>query len=338
MTRLGVVTIGRNEGERLRRCLMSLRRHLPPHTPVVYVDSGSTDGSVALAHSFDVHVVELDMSTPFTMARGRNAGFAQLTHIAPGLTYVQFLDGDCELMPGWIETAQRTLDSDAILAVVSGRRRERHPEASIYNRLADMEWDTPIGEARYCHGDAMMRVAALQAVGGFNASLIAGEEPELCVRLRQSGWRVHRIDHDMTLHDAAIMRFSQWWNRCMRGGWAYAEGAAMHGRPPERHKVRESRSVWFWGAVLPTCSLLLMPCTGGWSLLALMLYGVLAVRIMWRCLHRGDTLPIALLYAFFNMIAKFPQAIGQVRYLLHRMRGQPARLIEYKPAPEVSCP
>lgn len=337
MTTLGVVTIGRNEGARLQRCLRSLRSLLTPDTPVVYVDSGSTDDSVAYARSLRVDVVELDMSVPFTMARGRNAGFRHLLERHPQLKYVQFLDGDCELLPGWIEAGIAALDADDDLAVVSGRRRERHLDVSIYNRLADMEWDTPVGEARYCHGDALMRVAALLEVGLFNPTLIAGEEPELCVRLRAAGWRIRRIDHDMTLHDAAMTHIRQWWNRCVRGGWAYAQGAAMHGQSPERHKLRESRSVWLWGLILPVTSLTLVSWTNGWSLVALAMYPFLLLRIAIRHWHRGYLIRDALLYATFNVLAKFPQAVGQMRYWFHRVSRQPARLIEYKPAEQASC-
>jgi len=336
-SRLGIVTIGRNEGERLRRGLEALRRLLPVGTPVVYVDSGSTDGSVGLARSLDAHVVELDMSVPFTMARGRNAGYDYLRQMHPDVNVIQFIDGDCELLPGWIEEGLRTLQENPRLAVVSGRRRERFPEASIYNQLADMEWDTPVGEVKACHGDAMIRVEALEQVGSFNAAMIAGEEPELCVRLRAAGWRIHRLDVDMTLHDAAMTRFSQWWNRCVRGGWAYAEGAAMHGAPPERHNVRQSRSVWFWGLLLPLAALLLAWPTGGYSLLAMLAYPLLFVRIMRHRIQRDDTARKAMLYAGFNVLAKFPQLVGQIRYHLHRRRGTPARLIEYKPSEGVSC-
>ena len=80
--------------------------------------------------------------------------------------------------------------------------------------------DTPIGPARACGGDALMLYAAVQAVGGYRDSLIAGEEPELCLRLRQAGGEVWRIDAEMTLHDAALLRFGQWWRRTRRAGHA----------------------------------------------------------------------------------------------------------------------
>ena len=168
--RIGVVAIGRNEGERLRACLESARRDCEA---LVYVDSGSTDDSVEIARSLGAQVVDLDLSIPFTAARARNAGFERLCREWPDVTYVQFVDGDCELEAGWIAKAEQTLDSED-WAVVCGRRRERYREATIYNRLCDMEWDTPVGPAAACGGDAMMRVDVFRQVGGFSEDLIAG--------------------------------------------------------------------------------------------------------------------------------------------------------------------
>ena len=241
---VGVVAIGRNEGERLRACLLSAVRDA---AAVVYVDSGSTDGSVELARSLGVHVVPLDMSIPFTAARARNEGCATLCDTLQHLQAVQFVDGDCEILPGWIAAAAAVLDADTDTAVVCGRRRERFPGASVYNRLCDMEWNTPVGVARACGGDALIRLSAFQQVGGYDPAVIAGEEPELCVRLRAAGWIIRRIDHEMTLHDAAMTRLGQWWKRNVRAGHAYAQGNAMHGGPPERFREREVRSIRVWG-------------------------------------------------------------------------------------------
>jgi len=331
MTRIGVVTIGRNEGERLIRCLKSAIALLPQDTPIIYVDSGSTDGSVEAAKSLGVQVINLDMSLPFTMARGRNTGFRYLIEHFPDIKYVQFIDGDCELIPGWIEQARETLDNDDKLAIACGRRRERFPDASIYNRLADMEWNTPVGEAKACGGDALIRVDAIREVNGYNETLIGGEEPEMCIRLRQRGWKIARIDADMTYHDAAMLKFSQWWKRSIRGGWAVAEGAAMHGEPPERYMIRESLSGWIWGLFIPLLGLGLAWFTSGLSLLLFLGYLVLVWRIYrYRCSYFDDRPSHAWLYAIFCVLFKFPQVVGQIKYWLTRWRGQQATLIEYK--------
>ena len=221
---IDAVVIGRNEGARLVACLGSVRGQV---RRLVYVDSGSTDASVAAARAAGAHVVALDMTLPFTAARARNAGLTVLAEAPPD--YVQLIDGDCVLDPGWIAAALAAFDRHPRAVVVCGRRRERFPEASVYNRLADLEWDTPVGQARACGGDALMRFAPVMTVGGFRDDLIAGEEPELCLRLARAGGEVWRIDAEMTLHDANLLRFGQWWRRMVRAGHAFAEGAALHG-------------------------------------------------------------------------------------------------------------
>jgi GT2 family glycosyltransferase len=330
MTHLGIVAIGRNEGERLRRCLGSV---IGPGRTVVYVDSGSTDGSVAMARALGAEVVELDLSVAFTAARARNAGFERLEQVAPGVELVQFVDGDCEVAPGWLARAAAAFEEQPEAAIVAGRRRERHPEQTVYNRLADLEWDTPIGESDACGGDALVRAEAFRRAGGYDPTIIAGEEPELCLRIRRAGWKVLRLDAEMTVHDMAMSRFAQWWRRTVRAGHAYAEGAARHGRGPERHFVRDVRSILFWGAGVPIAAALLAWPTYGLSLALLAGYPVLFAKTA-RYYHRRRGWPAsdARLFAAACVVGKFPQAIGVARYWAGRIGGRPSRIIEYKGA------
>lgn len=308
------VVIGRNEGARLLICLRSLRPHV---RRLIYVDSGSQDQSVEAARELGAEVVELDMSVPFTAARARNAGFAQL---GDATDLVQFVDGDCEVDPDWIPAAKQFLATHPNVAVVCGRRRERHPEQSIYNRLCDAEWDTPTGEAKACGGDALMRAAALRAVCGYRDDLIAGEEPEMCLRLRQQGWKIWRLDHEMTLHDAQMLKFSQWWKRSRRAGHAFAEGAALHGAPPEKHWVAETRRACLWGGVSPMillCASLISP----WGLLG---FGIYPLQIL-RLGRRMGYWP-----ACFSVLGKFAENAGVMEYWLNRLRGKSRGILEYK--------
>jgi glycosyltransferase involved in cell wall biosynthesis len=326
---IGLVAIGRNEGKRLEACLNSVIGQV---TNIVYVDSGSTDDSVNMAKSLGVEVVNLDLSIPFTAARSRNAGLERLLAINPQVEFVQFVDGDCAIADDWLTAARQVLETKPTVAVVCGRRRERFPAQSIYNKLCDIEWQTPIGEAKYCGGDALMRIEALQQVAGFNPQLIAGEEPELCVRLRQNNWQILRIDHEMTLHDAQMFAFGQWWKRSLRSGHAYAEGNWLHGQPPEYHWVKETRSIWLWGLLLPAIALILAPFTRGLSLLIVLAGYLLITYKTYNYYHKNRNFPRqdALLYAFFCVLAKFPQMFGQVKFHLGRWQGKQQQLIEYK--------
>lgn len=325
--RVGIVVIGRNEGERLRKSLESMAAS---ESRIVYVDSGSTDGSLEMSRSKGVEVVELDLSIPFTAARARNAGFDRLLELEPELERVQFVDGDCEMVAGWLELAERTLTERPELAAVCGRRRERHPEASIYNLVCDIEWDTPIGEAAEFGGDVMVRAEAFRKVGGYNPAMIAGEDPELALRLRKLGYKLARIDAEMTRHDAAISRFGQWWLRTLRSGHAYAEISAVHAGPMVKVQMRESASIWFWGLGVPTAALLLAWPTRGLSLLLLLGYAVLYYRTRRGSAGRGLSAHDAKWYAFFLCLSKFPSALGQLKYWSNRIRGKGSRLIEYK--------
>ena len=328
MTQIGVVAIGRNEGERLLRCLASATGE---GRVLVYVDSGSSDGSVASARERGAHVVELSREAPFTAARARNAGLERLLEVAPDTEWVQFVDGDCEIVPEWWSAIARWLPGDPIVAALCGRRRERSPAASIYNRLCDLEWNTPVGRVGACGGDALMRVAALRAVGGFRAELIAGEEPELCFRLRAAGFAIERIGAEMTLHDAAMTSFAQWWRRAVRAGHAYAECFALHGHSAERFRARELRSILFWGGALPVLALASAWLTHGLSLVALIaLDEVLWLRV-WSARRRlGDSGPDAAAYATFVVVGKWAQLVGAARYAWNRALGRRAGLIEYK--------
>ncbi len=321
---IGIVVIGRNEGARLVACMESLG---PLARAAVYVDSGSSDGSVDAARDRGLTVVELDLGTPFTAARARNAGFETLCAARPDIRFVQFVDGDCRIVPGWIETAATFLVRHEGVAVVAGRRREVLPEASPYNALCDEEWDTPVGEALAVGGDCMMRAEAFRAVGGYAPDLIAGEEPELCARLRAKRWRIRRLDADMTLHDAAMTRFAQWWRRTERGGHAFAEVAARLRGSPVAIWQREERRALVWAVGLP--ALALAGPVFAHPLFAIVLAAYpLQVARLW---HRGTGNARARLRrAVFMTLAKFPEAQGALRYRVGRLVRRRVGLIEYK--------
>jgi glycosyltransferase involved in cell wall biosynthesis len=291
---------------------------------VVYVDSGSTDGSVEKGRELADAVVELDMRKPFTAARARNAGLERLLEVRAGLVYVFFVDGDCEVVDSWLATAVQFLIEKPEFAIVWGLRRERYPEKSIYNLLCDIEWqDYPLGETHACGGDAVARVDAIRAVKGYRADLICGEEPEMCFRLRRAGWRIFHLESPMTLHDAAIYRFSQWWRRMMRTGYGFAQGAVLYGTP-----MLETRRSWFWGLGVPLAGLMLAPFVGWWSTIILLIYPLQIVRLSMR--GGRPSARENWLRAGAFVLGKFPEMLGHVKYHFDLLRRSPTRLIEYK--------
>lgn len=244
------------------------------------------------------------------------------------------------LQPDWLEAGAAELLADASLAAVFGRRREVAPQASRYNWMCDIEWAVSPGPARYFGGDVMLRAAALDQAGGYPDEMIAGEEPDLAIRLRGHGWKIACLPVEMTLHDAAITRFGQWWRRATRSGHAYAELAARHRGGEFSDYARRTRGVLFWGVVLPVVAgfaiLLgavaerpLIAVAGGVLLcLPLAQFARLAIR-EWRIRPLGEALTIAT----FLMLSKPAQALGAARYWLARTRGRRATIIEYKGEP-----
>jgi len=324
--KIGAVAIGRNEGERLLRCLQSLIKDLKR---IVYVDSGSTDGSVEIALGMGIIVVELDMTKPFTAARARNAGLEKLLQCYPDLQYVQLVDGDCEVQSNWLEKGFDFMQKNNDYAAVCGRRRERFPKRSIYNQLCDIEWDTPSGESQACGGDALFRISALKAVDGYRNNLIAGEEPEMCYRMRQLGWKIMRLDAEMTLHDAAMTRFGQWWKRNQRAGHAYAESYALHGNEQEHFRKKETRSIVIWSALIPIAFVLLGLFDDDLLILWL-LYPLQILRLAWKYTKQLDSFYLSFIYAVSNVFGKWPQFIGVLAFLQNHASGQQSKLIEYK--------
>ncbi len=327
MGEVGIVAIGRNEGNRLKGCLTAAVR---AGLTIVYVDSGSTDGSTAIAHSLGVTIVELDASSPMGPSRARNAGAARLLRLDPQVKFIQFVDGDCELADGWISKGVRHLIAAPQVAVVCGRLRERFPSASVYNRLCDIEWDEPVGEARSCGGNCMMRVDAFLQVGGFDPNVLAGEEPELCLRLRARGWKVLRTNEEMAVHDAAMTRMGQWWRRAVRCGHAYAQGAWLHGSSPQRHYVRETRRAWTWGFLIPLVAVSAAWPSGGMTLLLLLFYPAQFCWVYRQARRRPLPRGYAAAYAASCVFSKFAEVYGIWKFGIRQLRGAPMQLIEHR--------
>lgn len=325
--KVAIVIIGRNEGDRLKRCLKSINEL---SATSVYVDSGSTDNSIEHAKSFGIASIQLNSHLPFSAGRARNEGFKFLLQSNQIFEYVQFLDGDCELNPSWIDNAISIIEQDQRLAIISGKLKEKYPEKSIYNRLCDIEWDTPIGEVTSCGGIFLIKRHAFQDIKGFNTSIIAGEEPELCYRLRQKGWKILKIDHKMALHDSAIYKFSQWWKRATRSGHAYAQGFLLHGNENEKFNFKDTLRIWCWAIIFPSIVLYFSFTVTPYSLLLFIIYLIQIIRVSFNINKRLKNWNNSFLYAFFNWLAKWPQSYGQLLFFFKHLIKNQHQIIEYK--------
>lgn len=324
---VSVVIIGRNEGHRLMRCLDSVAAidRTGFATEVIYVDSASTDGSPDAAAAAGAHVISVKPDRP-SAALGRNAGWK-----AARGEFILFLDGDTVLNPDFVKQALLRMQDSAI-AIVWGHRRELHPEHSIYNRVLDLDWIYPPGPSEFCGGDALVRRSVLATVGGFDASLIAGEEPEMCRRIRARGYRIEHIDAPMTGHDLGIRRFAGYWRRAYRAGHAYAEVARRFRDSPDPLWKRESRrNLLHAGALVGGMGL--APLSLVWPTVAAagaLFAGVVVVRTGIRSRWKSANPLTLMLYAVHSHLQQLPIALGQLAYALNARRGRNTRLIEYK--------
>ena len=326
---VSVVVIGRNEGLRLAACLRSIScTQGVSLREVIYVDSDSTDGSPDLARSFGAQVIVVHPQRP-TAAIGRNAGWRHAT-----AEMILFLDGDTILHPDFLRAALREMLSDRTVAAVWGHRRETHPEASIYNRVLDLDWVYAPGVVEFCGGDVLMRRAVLGKTSGFDETLIAGEEPELCRRIRALGYKILHIDQPMTGHDLQMMSFRQYWRRATRAGHAYAEVSQRFQNSEDPFWAADRRrnlirgGFWILSAAAAAISI---PWLG---LLPLLLWTILLValsaRSAWKARWKGSGASVLFLYGMHSHLQQVPILFGQLQYEWNARQGRSRQLIEYK--------
>jgi glycosyltransferase involved in cell wall biosynthesis len=327
---LSVVVIGRNEGARLSACLRSvLSAERAGHTlQLIYVDSASTDDSVQRAEALGATVISVRPERP-SAATGRNAGWR-----AASGDLVLFLDGDTVLDANFIPEAIAEMNSAEDIAVVWGHRRESNTGGSLFNRVLDLDWIYPPGDSAFCGGDALFRRSALMACEGFDATLIAGEEPELCARLRARGYRIRHIDAPMTLHDLAMTKWRQYWRRAERAGHAYAEISARFADRDGGLWRRDARRNRLHGAALTIGLTILLGATASGHLMIAMGGGTLAVatclRTAWRARWKSASALTLVLYGAHSHIQQIPILWGQIVWRQMARQGHRRGLIEYK--------
>ena len=173
-SRLSVVVIARNEERHIGACLEALKRALTqmPGTPVLLVDSSSTDRTIEIARRYPVAIYSY-AGPIFSAAAGRRIGFERTASRA-----VLFIDGDCCIEPGWIDLALGILERNRDVAVVYGARREVFEGATEEAIIA-----APKAAEYELGGNALYRASTLRTAGGFDPYLRAGEEAELLGRI-----------------------------------------------------------------------------------------------------------------------------------------------------------
>ena len=326
---LSIVVIGRNEGQRLKGCFESICAVRGfDKVQLIYVDSASTDGSPELASQFGAEVVVIHPERP-TAASGRNAGWIRATE-----EFILFLDGDTVLNPDFPRSALNAMIGDPGIGAVWGHRRELHPDKSIYIRVLDLEWIYRPGIMEACGGDVLMRRSVLLEVGGYDNGLIAGEEPELCRRMRSRGYSILHIDHPMTQHDLHITRWSQYWKHARRAGYAYAEVSDRFRFTEDPLWLADSRREFILGCFWPLSFAVALAASIHFRYLPMTIWFGLCLaasfRSAWRARWKSNDAITLFLYGLHSHLQHIPISLGQLQYILDKRRKRKRNLIEYK--------
>jgi glycosyltransferase involved in cell wall biosynthesis len=322
MPELSVVVIGKDEGERLKRCLASVRQMTEPAggLELIYVDSRSIDGSIQLAEQAGARVTILDAKRP-TAGAARNAGW----HMARA-PFILFLDGDCAVDPSFAVRALPEFN-DARTAAVFGRVTERHRETLLYDRMMEFDRFNPSpGPAPYCAGISIMRRSVLEAVDGFDPDLIACEEPDLCRRISKLDLLILRIDIPMAEHDLGMQQLSQYCRRAFRMGYGVAEVSSRY----PKSQTWDGRAAGVnstWGAMLFV--LLLLSATGiaywhSWApaIFTIGLSTAVALAIARKNRRKTNTRATCLLFGFFWVLKQLPSLFGGMAFRIDKLRGR----------------
>lgn len=303
-SKLGIVLIGRNESSRLKITLPPAKK---TGCSIVYVDSSSTDDSCELAHSLKIPVIELSADQPLSAARARNAGFEFLMQNDPDLEYVFFVDGDCSLQENFVHSALIYFAAQPKVVCICGFRLEEHPSKNFFHRITQAEWSRQTGEIPSCGGDALFRTQAFRSAGGFSTQMSAGEEFELCERLRAGGGTIVRLPEIAVYHDCAIATFGQYAKRMQRSGVALALGLKHY--QDKTYCKRRIAAAIFHGILVPLGSI--------FSPLCLLLWAISATRAYLWARRWHDPLT-SLAWAMHCIVSKPLETVGLITHFLTR--------------------
>lgn len=309
----GIVVIGRNEGKRLESCLDSVVDY---KVPTIYVDSASEDDSLAIAEKYPIGRIEIPYFKGICAAYARNQGAKKLLEVYPQIEFIQFVDGDTTLSKGWLQKASETFAEKPDVALVTGELLEKDHDSSIYKWVSMIEWQRAAGEISACGGNFAIRAKVFQELGGFNPKIIAGEDTEFCLRVRQAGWILYHAHAVMGTHDTKIGTFGEFWTRCVRTGYSFQQISGLYfNNAKEKLFLRDNISNWVYGGVVPALVILLLLFGYWWGLLLLLIYPLLFLRIYFIA-RKSWPMESSVRYALLCTLSKLPGFVGAAKYLL----------------------
>lgn len=296
---------------------------------IVFAPVGLAPEPLAVARRAGAVIVEGDERSLATGGRARNAGYRQLKKIAPHLRYVQFIDSDYALDPGWIATAEKFMERRPEVAIIEGAVQTQSGAHIEYRTIAEQKMREAIGEVPLiANASVFMRTENFEAAGGFRGDLLVCETEDLCVRQRRRGGRVWRLDAKMLICDSQKQNLARWWSGSTRQGFENAYAASLHGGPPERVGVRDTARAVIWGFAFPLAIAVLAlaggagaavwaPLTSAYVVAASIIalgVGVYGAKFIVATARRGPLKPSSWRKAFYAVFGRFPEFIGVWRF------------------------
>jgi O-antigen biosynthesis protein len=184
--RISVVVCSHNGERTIRDCLEGLLRLHYPNFEVIVVDDGSTDSSADIVQEYDFRLITTEN---LGLSNARNIGMQAASGVV-----IAYLDDDARPDPDWLTyLAAIFLSTDH--AGVGGPNLTPSGDGPIATCVAEAPGN-PVHvllsdlEAEHIPGCNMaFRKTCLEAIGGFDPRFrVAGDDVDVCWRLRQRGW------------------------------------------------------------------------------------------------------------------------------------------------------
>jgi glycosyltransferase involved in cell wall biosynthesis len=198
---LSCIIVARNEEKNIERCILSVIRALCvyPETEVLLVDSCSNDETINVASKLSTRIIRLRSDWPQSPSAGRFLGVLNTSG-----RFILFIDGDMELIPGWLECAVDFLEKDDSAAAVVGRLYDRfqNKDGSSSSPSIGVEFKKMIGTqtTHFVPGSALFKRDILLKAGNFDPFLMAEEEADISDRIERLGFKLYFFDKDAVYH------------------------------------------------------------------------------------------------------------------------------------------
>jgi len=313
---ISVVIIGLNISEKVVNCIKSVKESKYPNLEIIYVDGGSSDGSVEKVKKLGyVKVIESNHENQ-TGGRQRNIGWRSSKS-----DLIQFLDGDVLMDPNWINHAFKKIN-DRFIAVC-GYRKERYPNKNWYNLINDIDWEKNIGETHHFGAEVLIKKSVLDDVGGYDDELISGQNGDISFRIKEKGYHILRIDKIMSYHNIKKNNFRKYFWRNFRHGYGHIQVAIRHYKKNGRRLLNNYIKIVIKGILNPVLILLFIFFKNFYFLIFIFLINLNTMATFFLSKRKGFNNKQSLIYVAHQLFFIYPFTLGIFRFFIGKLFNYP---------------